>query len=273
MWGYRTRDVARMLGMSAQQIRSYARAGFVKPRQGPSGEFRFSFQDLVLLRSATGLVSARVPARRVRRALSRLRTQLPDGRSLAAVRVAAEGDRIVVRDGQALWQPESGQALFDFEVADLARKVSPLIERAARPAAGANLDAQGWYEWGCDLDDGAPSQARAAYEQALRIDPEHAGAHLNLGRLLHTSGDLVAAEAHYRSALSADGGATAAFNLGVSLEDQGRTEDALAAYEQAIALEPRRADAHYNAGRLCQKLGRQAEALRYFTACKRLSRT
>jgi tetratricopeptide (TPR) repeat protein len=272
MWGYRTRDVARMLGLSQAQVRSYARAGFVRATRGPRGELRFSFQDLVLLRAASGLLAARLPPRRVRRALARLREQLPAGRSLAGVRVSAEGDRVVVRDGGAVWQPESGQALLDFPVADLAAKVAPLLRRTGSEGREA-LSAEGWYAWGCDLEDGAPEQAQEAYRRALALDPSHAGARLNLGRLLHEAGDPAGAEIHYRGVLAVRGDdALALFNLGVALEDRGRGEEALSAYDRALASEPGLADAHHNAARLCERLGRRREALRHLAAYRKLSR-
>src|SRR6267154_1299541 len=59
MTGYGSREVSRMLGLSVGQLRSYVRAGFLKPARGPRGELRFNFQDLVLLRTAQGLVGAR----------------------------------------------------------------------------------------------------------------------------------------------------------------------------------------------------------------------
>ena len=115
MSGYAAREVAKMLGLSVGQVRAYVRAGFLEPVRGPRGELRFSFQDLVLLRTAQGLVSARIAPRRVRRALRKLKEQLPEGRTLRGVRIRAEGDHIVVGDGQASWVPESGQVLLDFE--------------------------------------------------------------------------------------------------------------------------------------------------------------
>ncbi len=86
------------------------------------------------MRTARSLLSARVAPLRVRKALRRLREQLPEGRSLAAVRIAMEGSRIVVADGSRRWQPDSGQILFDFGVADLAKKVAPVVRRAFREA-------------------------------------------------------------------------------------------------------------------------------------------
>ncbi len=42
MWGYRTRDVARMLGLPESRVRSFARAGFVRSQRGQAGKIRIS---------------------------------------------------------------------------------------------------------------------------------------------------------------------------------------------------------------------------------------
>jgi tetratricopeptide (TPR) repeat protein len=274
MWGYCTQEAARVLGLREEEVRRHARAGFVSPRRGARNALRFSFQDLVLLRAADELVRANVPAARVRRALRRLRAQLPEGRSLASVQVAADGEAIVVRDGQARWHPETGQVLLDFEVRDLARQVAPLLRTASRFRTPGPLDAEGWYERGCDLEDGAPDEAREAYRDALRLDPDHGGAHLNLGRLLHGAGDPRAAELHYRLALAHRAHRPlAAFNLGVALEDQGLSDEALLAYARAIEADPELADAHHNLARLLERLGRRADALRHLAAYRRLVRS
>ena len=269
MWGYRTQDVARILGLPEAEVRRFSRAGFVSPRRGPRNALRFSFQDLVLLRAAADLVKAQLPPARVRRALRQLRSQLPAGRSLASVQVTAEGEEIVVRDGGARWQAETGQGLLDFEVADVARRVAPLVKAAARRSTG--LDAEGWYHWGCDLEDGAPDQARRAYRKALELDPRHAGAHLNVGRLLHEVGDLREAEAHYRCALDDDRfRALAAYNLGVVLEDQELLDEALFAYARAVEANAELADAHHNLARLLERMGRTTDAIRHLNTYRRL---
>jgi len=257
-----------MLGLPETQVRALAKEGLVLARRGPRGELRFSFQDLLLLRVARDLRLANVSAPRVKRALRGLRSQLPAGRSLATVRITAEGDEVVVRDGRRAWHPESGQALLDFEVSEVAAKVSPLLKEAARAEA---QDAEDFYAWGCDLEDGAPEQARLAYTEALKLDPAHFGAHLNLGRLMHEAGDLTMAERHYLFALETrPGEALALYNLGVALEDQGRDTEALLAYEACLKADPRHEDAHHNAGRLCERLGQRAEALRHLGAARRL---
>jgi tetratricopeptide (TPR) repeat protein len=273
VWGYSARDVARLLDLPVAEVRRFARAGFVQARRGPRNALRFSFQDLVLLRTAAGLVRSRVPAARVRRSLTRLRAALPSDRSLAAVHVAADGRDVVVRDGGTAWRPDSGQLLLDFDVSDLARRVAPLVRDAARRRGEGALDADAFYAWGCDLEPGAPGEARAAYERALALDPGHAGANLNLGRLLHEEGALADAEARYRSALaSPEQEAVAAFNLGVLLEDRGKDAAALEAYGRALRADPSLADAHFNASRVLERMGRRAEALRHLGAYRRMAR-
>jgi len=61
-----------MIGVSAGRLRAYLRAGVLSPEKGTRGELRFSFQDLLLLRKAEGLVSQRIPPHRVRRAYARV---------------------------------------------------------------------------------------------------------------------------------------------------------------------------------------------------------
>lgn len=262
-----------MLGLPIAEVRRLARAGFVAPMRGERKELRFSFQDLVLLRAAAGLVHARVPPARVRRALRHLRAQLPEGRPLTGVRVHADGTQVVVQDGGARWHPETGQTVLDFGVDDLARKVAPIVRAAARARAPAPLDAEAWYRWGCDLEDAAPAEAKDAYRRALSHDPHHAGAHLNLGRLLHEGGDPRGAELHYRLALAApEHRALAAYNLGVALEDQGLDDEALLAYARALEADRGLADAHFNASRILERIGRRADALRHLAEYRRLCR-
>src|SRR5438876_9134942 len=103
MKGYTSQDVAKLLGLTVAQVRGFARDGFLSPPsrlgRGARSELEFSFQDLVVLRTAKALVAARIPARRIRRALKKLRLQLQRGRSLGGLRFAADGAWIVVSEG------------------------------------------------------------------------------------------------------------------------------------------------------------------------------
>ncbi len=59
--------------------------------------------------------------------------------------------------------------------------------------------------------------------------------------------------------------------LGVALEDGGSPREALKAYEQALAIDPGNADAHYNLSRLHEKAGRKAAAIRHLKAYRQLT--
>ncbi len=269
---YSVREVSALLGLSPAQIRAYAEKGFLQPERGPRGEMQFGFHDLVLLRTASELSAANISPRKVQRVLERLREQLPSGRSLTAVRITADGDRVIVRDGESVWNPESGQSLFDFSVADLAAKTAPLVHRAAREAREQETTAEQWFELACELEMSSIDEAKDAYERALHADPRHSDAHVNLGRLLHEQGATAAAEAHYRAAVEADPEhETAAFNLGVALEDLDRIEDAAAAYATAIALDPDNADAHYNLAGIYEQRGDKQAALRHLKVYRALT--
>ena len=276
MNGYSTSEVAKLLGLSPPQIRGYVRAGFVSPERGEHGELWFSFQDLVFLRTARGLMAARVPPRRIRTALRKLKGQLPEGQPITSARLGVESNRVVVDDGAQRWQPESGQILFDFGGAEAVNEVAPIVRHAdpEAPKKTHEFSADDWFEWGCELEPGSPGEAIAAYRRALELAPEHADAHVNLGRLLHEAGDPAAAEPHYEAALAArpDDG-TAAFNLGVALEDQNKLPEARLAYLKATRLEPENADAHFNVARLAEKLGRPAEALQHLQKYRKLTRS
>ena len=275
MKGYAAKDVARLIGLTPTQVRAFARSGFLQPGRGSRGELQFSFPDLVLLRAAQGLAQARIPARRIAAALRRLRRQLPAGRPLSAVRIIAEGDRVVVHDGATAWNPESGQLVLDFAVSDLAIRAAPLARRAAQAARDAEeeMGADAWYDLGFDLEAVDVDEARDAYRRALELDPHHADAHVNLGRLLQEGGEAAQAASHYLLALEIrPNDATAWFDLGIALEDLKKRSDAIKAYEQAIGIEPQLADAWFNLSRLYEATGKRAAALRSLSKYRMLMR-
>ena len=274
MTGYTTRDVAELLDVSPARVRAFARAGLVAAKRGTRRQYRFSFQDVVLLRAAKELSDAAVPARTIWRVLRALQADLPRGRSLASLRIAADGDRIVVRDRAGSWEPESGQRGFDFEISDLAHQVAPLA-RAAAAHARSNDDTSSddWFELALELESvGSVQDAERAYRSALRVDRGNADAHINLGRLLQESRAYRDAEQHYRAALAIDPrDATAAYNLANVQEDLGRSDDAVASYRRALEADASFADAHYNLARLLERRGERAAALRHLAQYKRLS--
>ena len=159
---------------------------------------------------------------------------------------------MIVRDESAAWDPETGQVSLDFSVGELAARVASFApDPGVAEREDEDLSADAWYDQAIDLEAVSLDKARAAYLRAIDLDPGHAEAHLNLGRLLHERGDLAGAESHYRQACAArPDSALAAFNLGVALEDQGRGKEAMAVYARALRLDPEHAEAHFNLGQI-----------------------
>ena len=272
MTDFSTHEVAKALGLPDSKIRSCARAAQLAPTRDGRGRLRWSFQDLLLLRTTRGLLEAEVPARRIQRLLASLRRQLPGDQALTSVSVYADGRRVVAWDGAARWQPDSGQFLFSFEAPALAPAPAPPAARpAAPPVEPPSRTAEEWFDLGCELEAASPAEARHAYEQALALDPALADAHVNLGRLFHAAGETAPAEAHYQAAIGhAPDDAIAHFNLGGLLEDTGRAPAAVESYQRALAADPDFADAHYNLGLLLDRLGRRTAAMAHLRTARRL---
>lgn len=265
MTGYTTREVAEILGLSPRQVRSYARSEFIDPGRGPRNHYRYSFRDVVLLRVVRDLLAADVPPRRVRAALAALRDRLPAGRPLSSVKIATDGERVLVKEADVAWEIESGQLTIEFAVSDLAERAVPFARRRVdEPAAARALDADDWYNVGVDLEAVALEEAARAYRMALDADPEHPQANVNLGRLLHEIGEVATAREHYRRAMAAEPkNPVAAYNLGVALEDAGDLEGAIGLYRRAVRLDPERADAHFNLARIYEGRGEREKAFRH----------
>lgn len=275
---FRTIEVARILNVSAQRIRALVRADLCKPSRAGRA-YRFSFQDLVLLRTARGLLQQKIPARRVRRALRELARQLPAGRPLSGVKVYADGGNVAVRHGSTAWHPHSGQMVFLFEVDQLvqdARVVAPAHPKggqgAALPSQGAKSAAL-WFERALMLEERHDFVgAAAAYRRVLEFDPTMADAYVNLGRLVHQAGDPAEATRLYHSALGCNADdAIAHYNLALALEDQAHRREAAAHYGRAVELAPEFADAHFNLSRLLERMGKHRMAVRHLLEYKKLT--
>lgn len=256
---YSLREVAGLLGTTPESARSLVEIVWGVQRD------LFTFQDLVLLRTARGLMERRVSRSRIARALEKLRAQVTSERPLSSVALQQEGDEIVVGVGAARWNAETGQSLLDF-------KHTP--RAATWLKAPAQRDADTLFARGVAQEGDNSPDALSSYTEALAVNPLHADAHVNLGRLLHQRGQHQEAEAHYVAALVArPTDVTATFNLAVVLEDQGRIDDAMARYREAIELDPSCVDAYFNLSRLYEKKGEKIAAIRHLKDYRRLSLT
>ena len=262
--GYRTREVAELTGLKPSLIRRFVQHGLIEPTRGRAGEFHFSFQDMVLLRTAKGLLDADVSSRRTLAALTKLRDRLREEgaqRPLSAMRIFADGNTVMVRDEDALWDVETGQGHFAFEVEHLAGDVRKIATRnLAIARASDDLDSDDWYNFGLDLEEVAPEKAPEAYTRSINLNPANADAHVNLGRLYQVRGDLKHAKRHYRLALDAvPEHQLALYNLGTVFDELDELDTAVDYYRQAASIP----DAHYNLARIFEVRGDELSYLRH----------
>jgi tetratricopeptide (TPR) repeat protein len=263
MHAYNTKELERLFGLPASAVRSLTRAGHVSPvKRG--GRLHYSFQDLLMLRTAGALRSANISAQRINRTLRTLRANLPAGVNRPSI--TALGNQIAVREGKLIWESESGQYVLAL---DLGAEKGGLhvISRPVAPEASES-SADELYANALALEDTDPNAARAGYEATLAADPQHLEARINLGRLLHIAGRLAQAEQVYRGAHQPE--PLLIFNLAVLLEDLKREADAIVAYREALALDPQLADAHFNLALLYDRARNPKASLRHLLAYRRM---
>jgi tetratricopeptide (TPR) repeat protein len=214
------REVERLLRLPRRTIHGLVRAGFVSPARGPRQGYLFSFQDLIVLRTAQALSAAKIPARRITASLRELRRHLPESMPLSGLSIGAVGDRVVVTEGASRWQAESGQYLLAFEGDPLAGELK-VIEKP-----GSLEDA---IDRGYRLhESGKLKEAEAAYREALDAFGPDPLLLYDLGVLLEDLGRKAEAADAYRAALQGDPGmADCHYNLALLCEQLRRPQEAI----------------------------------------------
>jgi putative PEP-CTERM system TPR-repeat lipoprotein len=117
-----------------------------------------------------------------------------------------------------------------------------------------------------------PEEARAAYQAALQLEPQHAGGQLGLVRLSALKGDLAGALAEVDKILAAQPKVVDAHTLkGMLLRASGKPEGAIAAYREALALRPNQAPAQLELAHLHMQAGQFKEARAAVDAARKLA--
>src|SRR6266481_922824 len=217
MHAYDTKDLERLFGLPASAVRALARSGNIHPVRR-EGRLHYSFQDLLVLRTASALRAANISSQRINRTLQKLRSALPAGSALNRLSLTALGNRIAIREGQTLRESESGQYALALEIVEEKGRLHVITRQDA--AAAPDTSAEEHFARGLALEETDPPAARSAYEATLKADPNHLDARINLGRLLHLSGRLTEALHIYRAGDQTE--PFLMFNLAVLLEDMDR---------------------------------------------------
>jgi tetratricopeptide (TPR) repeat protein len=266
------KEVCRLLKLDNRQLRSWERQQLI-----PEADL-YSFSDLLVLKKLARLRSEHAHPRLIKQALHKIRDvlrKLPDLER--DVQVYKEGRRILIQIGKQKMEPASGQLLFDFAEEEInkllqlptSQKNTPSIAERLR----TKLEADQWFERGLELEQtGAPyEQIIEAYQKAAELDPQSAGALVNLGTVFFNGHAWADAEAQYKKALELDPGyALAHFNLGNLYDERGDTQSALHHYHEALKQHAHYADAHYNLALLYQGMRDYLNSMRHWRAYLKL---
>jgi len=259
------REAAHILEVPEARLRALARAGVLGPQRGPIGPLSFGFQDLLLLRTTRGLLESGVPMRRIRRIWASLREQLAADLPLTSITIRTDGDQVVASDGDARWRPDTGQFLLDFEAREI-------VERAADTAGFARTR----------IVPSPPTRLEAVPASAPRADPlrtiergepapddgaDDPTKQLTAEQWYEAGCELEGvapeeARAAYQRALELDPYLPDAHvNLGRQLHIAGELGRAEPHYREAVRLDPDDPTPHFNLGVLLEELGRREEAI------------
>lgn len=262
---YSRDEVKRVLGLSEKQLRSWEKLEFI-----PAAE-TFDFSDLLALRTLLGLRTNKVGAGQIRGVLKAIRERLGDvGNPLTELKIYSRGRKIEVQFEGRTMEPLSGQLLLNFDAVEMKKLLSfPVKADDGKPKVSARhrQDAERWFEEGLRLEKvGAPvEEIIAAYRKACELDPESAGAQVNLGTVYFNLRNWKDAEEQYRRAIEIDPKyALAHYNLGNLFDERGERSTALGHYLAALEIQPTYADAQYNVALVYQSIGQPLKAVHHW---------
>jgi tetratricopeptide (TPR) repeat protein len=263
-------DVQKKYGISRRVVANLVKEGFISPARGKRREYRFSFNDVVVMRKANELHAAGISPRKTARFLNQL-SQDASGTPAANLRISAAGKELVARDDGGLRNAE-GQLVIDFTDAEGTRNVLPLTP-ADYASSAQNLSASGWFHAAVALEESDPVRAVEYYERAIEIDQKYTDAYINLSCLLIEGEQYIEAFAVCQEAVvHCPDAALLYFNMGIVYEEIKRIPEALKCYKVALDLDAALADAHYNAARLHELLDQPKAAIRHYSEYHRLRR-
>ena len=248
----------RLLGVRPSVVRRWERIGLLRPAKKVGRLPYFDFREVTRLRSLTELLADGVPKERLE---ASLRTLLRDSALgdaedvLSRLDLLSDGGRVFARDRLGLFQPGSGQRLFDFQspeppAEDVSSLKFPVVADAPRTPAE-------WQDRGLDLlEAGALPDAAAAFREAVRLQPDAAELHYCLADALYRAGSVEAALERFCVATEWDPEYVEAWTqLGLLHAERDEPAAAREALERASALFDDYAEPHFHLAEVCRTLG------------------
>ena len=260
---YTPARLRRLLGLAPGVVRRWERLGLIRPAKKVGRLPYFDFREVTRLRRLSELLADGVPKERLEASLRQLSGDELLGETggdlLARLELLADGGRVLARDRTGVFQPGSGQRLFDFAPTE------------AEPAGGAatlkfpapdepRTPAE-WQDRGLDLlEAGELPDAVAAFREAVRRQPDAAELHYTLADALYRAGSTAASLERFRVATEWDDEyAEAWLQIGSLNLERGEPAAAKDALARAVELFEDAPEAHYHLAEAADLLGEPAE--------------
>lgn len=232
-------SATRLTGLSTRQIHRWRDMGVVGDAGGCLG-----FTDLRLLRSFATILKLGLSPRRLNRALEQ--------QGLPTNSLTTDGQSLLYRRNQKLWNAETGQGHLDFDQKQPCLPSASLLSLSkTNSTAGQPLSVDEWYGLALSLELSNPEAAEDVYLRAIRTDPKHVPSRINLGRLRQLRGNVSSAVRQYREALRLEpDNPEALYNLATVFDDLEEGPVAIRYYQVASQSIP---EAHLHLIRLYEE--------------------
>jgi tetratricopeptide (TPR) repeat protein len=259
---FSTRTAARILAVSPERIRYWVKRNLVQPAAPRGRNYRFAFNDLLLMRLAKELLQERHYLDTIRRTFERVRALVDPERPLHSLKLTNDDGVVVVSDGGVMIEADSGQLVLDFrrnrqtgkvEEGFGAARVRERFEEARRVA------------------EEDPLKALSIYSELVNREPANFEAHMRLATLLERENDFGGALRHLLGAaaiMPASG--EVHLKLGLLYLKREEPQHALLSFLRCLECDPANVEAHRNAAELYEATGRKREAQKHLGAIHRL---
>jgi len=123
--GYTCQQVMHITGLSRRQLAYWRKTDLIAPKQHTAGgHARYSFADLLALKTARKLIDAGISVQRIRKSITSLTNFLPSCTTpLTELSLVATGDMILVLHKETAFEALTGQEWI-YPVAELEREAA-----------------------------------------------------------------------------------------------------------------------------------------------------
>ncbi len=265
-------QVSKILKIKNGRLKYWDRLNLVKPSLRQGGKVFYDFQDLICLRTVKNIIEKGVAATHLNRSVAVLIKRFPQKEyQLSNLRVFALGERIIASKGNQLLDSLSGQYLLALDWDSVRSEVRERVDLFA-----GTREADEWYKEGLnyDLDPSTHERALHAYRQAIKLDPSHENAFINLGILYYRRRNYNQAERSYKKALEINpSNPVTLFQLGLVSEENNHKKKAFDYYERALSKKYSFPEAHYQLAGLAEKLNHLEKAIIHWKAYLEFDKT